>query len=97
MLLAALLGAGWTEAGLRDVVERLGVPVRLAISGVHRRGVPATRVEVLEDDPPHSRPYPQLGRLLAESRIEEPLRRSAMAVFARLAATEAKVHATPIE
>jgi uncharacterized protein (TIGR00299 family) protein len=97
MLLAALLGAGWTEAGLRDVVVRLGVPVRLAISGVQRRGVPATRVEVLEDHPPHSRPYPQLGRLLAESRIEEPLRRSAMAVLERLAAIEAEVHATPIE
>lgn len=97
MLLAALLDAGWTESGLQDVVARLGVPVRLAVSRVHRRGVPATRVEVLEDDPPHSRPYPQLGRLLAKSRIEESLRRSAMAVFARLAAVEAEVHATPVE
>jgi pyridinium-3,5-bisthiocarboxylic acid mononucleotide nickel chelatase len=97
MLLAALLGAGWPESGLQDVVAGLGVRVRLAISRVHRRGVPATRVEVLEDDPPQSRPYPPLGRLLAESRIEESLRRSATAVFARLAAVEAQVHGTPVE
>jgi pyridinium-3,5-bisthiocarboxylic acid mononucleotide nickel chelatase len=97
MLLAALLGAGWTDSALHDVVARLGIPVRLAISRVHRRGVPATRVEVLEEDPPHSRPYPALGRLLAESRIEASLRHSAMAVFARLAAVEAQVHATPVE
>ncbi len=97
MLLAALLGAGWPESGLRDVLSGLGVPARITVSRVHRRGVPATRVEVREDDPPNSRPYPALGRMLAESRIEEPLRRSALAVFARLAAVEAKVHATPIE
>ncbi|HET9001109.1 MAG TPA: nickel pincer cofactor biosynthesis protein LarC [bacterium] len=97
MLLAALLSAGWTESGLRDVVSELGVPVRITVSRVHRRGVPATRVDVQEGDPPNSRPYPALGRMLAASRIEEPLRRSALAVFARLAAVEAKVHTTPIE
>lgn len=97
MLLAALIGAGWTDSALHDVVARLNIPVRLTISRVHRRGVPATRVEVLEEDPPHSRPYPALGRLLAESQIEESLRRSAMAVFARLAAVEAHVHAMPVE
>ena len=97
MLLAALLGAGWPEPELHAVVARLGVAVRLAVSRVHRRGVPAMRVEVLEDDPPPSRPYPQLGRLLAESEIDESLRRSAMTVFARLAAVEAAVHATPVE
>src|SRR5260370_37509966 len=43
MLLPALLGAGWAEDGLHDVVARLGVPVRIAVSRVHRRGVPAVR------------------------------------------------------
>ncbi len=97
MLLAALLGAGWSEDALRDVVARLRVPVTVAVSRVHRRGVPAMRVEVLEDEAPHSRPYPVLGRLLAESRIDESLRRSATAVFARLATVEAGVHAVPVE
>ncbi len=97
MLLAALLGAGWAEEALREVVTRLGVPVRVAVRRVHRRGVPAVRVEVVEDAPPHSRFYPALARVLAESRIDEPLRRDAMAVLERLAGAEAEVHGTSIE
>ncbi|HKV45627.1 MAG TPA: nickel pincer cofactor biosynthesis protein LarC [bacterium] len=96
MLLGALLGAGWTEAALRDVVADLGVSVRIAVSRVDRRGVPAARVEVLEDEPPRSRPYPVLARLLADSRIDRALRHDAARVLERLAAVEAGVHATPI-
>ena len=97
MLLAALLGAGWAEDALRDVVARLRVPVNVVVSRVSRQGVPAMRVEVQEDEAPPSRPYPALGRLLAESRIDEPLRRAATSVLARLAEVEAGVHALPVE
>jgi len=97
MLLGALLGAGWTEAGLRDVVGRLGVPVRVAVGRVHRRHVPAVRVEVQETEPPRSRPYPVLARLLADAPLDPALRASAAAVLQRLAAAEAEIHATPID
>jgi pyridinium-3,5-bisthiocarboxylic acid mononucleotide nickel chelatase len=96
MLLAALLGAGWPEPALHDIVQRLGVPARIVVGRVERRGVPAVRVEVVEEAPPQSRPYPVLARLLTESRLDDSLRRSATAVFARLAAVEADVHARPI-
>jgi len=97
MLLGALLGAGWEEAALRDVAEGLGAAVRIAVSRVHRRGVPAFRVEVFEDGSPDSRPYPVLARLLAQSRTDDSLRRAAGAVLHRLAGSEAEVHATSIE
>lgn len=97
MLLAALLDAGWAEEALREVVTGLGVPVRIAVRRVHRRGVPAVRVEVLEDAPPHSRAYPTLERALAESRLDAPLRDDAKAVLARLAGVEAAVHGTSTE
>jgi uncharacterized protein (TIGR00299 family) protein len=97
MLLAALLGAGWTEAALRDIVAGLGLPVRIAVSRVWRQGVAAVRVEVVEEASPPARRYPALARVLTESRIDEPLRRDAAAVFERLAAVEAEVHGTPIE
>src|SRR5205807_1267599 len=84
-------GAGWAEDALHDVVARLGVPVRLGVSRVHRRGVPAVRVEVLEETPPHSRAYPALDRLLAESRIDDALRRPAMAVLEPLAGVEGEL------
>ena len=97
MLLGALLGAGWTEAALRDLIGRLGVPVRIAIGRVHRQSVPAVRVEVQETEPPHSRRYPVLARVLAEAPLDPAFRDSAAAVLRRLAAAEAEIHATPIE
>src|SRR5207302_1039013 len=97
MLLGALLGAGWTEAALRDLVGRLGVPVRIAVGRVHRQSVPAVRVEVQETGPPHSRRYPVLARVLADAPLDPAFRDSAAAVLRRLAAAEAEIHATPIE
>jgi uncharacterized protein (TIGR00299 family) protein len=97
MLLGALLGAGWAEPALRHLISELGVPVRLAVLGASRRGVPAVRVEIEEEDPPHSRTYPMLARLLAESRIDEGLRRDAAAALHRLGSVEAKAHSMPIE
>jgi uncharacterized protein (TIGR00299 family) protein len=97
MLLAALLGAGWSEAGLRDVVDRLRVPVEIAVTRVERRGVPALRVEVLEPSAPPARALGALGRLLDESALPAPLRGQAREVLARLAAVEAEIHGTPVE
>ena len=97
MLLGALLGAGWPEPALHDVAGRLGVPVRIRVDKVDRRGVPALHVEVVEEAPPHSRPYPVLARLLADSHLDDSLRRSASSVFERLAAVEATVHSRPID
>jgi uncharacterized protein (DUF111 family) len=97
MLLGAVLDAGWPEADLRDVVARLGVPVRIRVSRVDRHGVPAVRVEVHEGDPPHARPYPALAEVLAASRIDEPVRDTAGRILRHLADVEAQVHGTPVE
>ncbi len=97
MLLGALLDAGWPEARLREVASGLGVPVRIHTSRAERRGVPALRVEVQEEDPPSARPYPRLAEILAGSRIEEPVRSAAAALLRRLAEVEAEVHTAPIE
>src|SRR5262249_28722802 len=97
MLLGALLGAGWPEPALREVVAQLGVPVRIEVGRVDRRGVPALRVQVVEEAQPPSRPYPVLARLLAGSRLDDWLRRAATSVFERLAAVEATVHGRRIE
>ncbi len=97
MLLGALLGAGWTEEALRNVVASLAVPVRIRVSRVDRGGVPALHVEVQEEDPPAARPYPRLAEILAESGIDEPVRSEAAALLRRMAEVEAEVHAVPIE
>ena len=97
MLLGALLGAGWEEASFRRVVASLRVPVRVSVSRVHRRGVPAVRVEVEEEDAPHEpRPFSRLLELLGDAAIDTPVRDTATAVLERLASVEAEVHDVPV-
>ena len=97
MLLGALLGAGWPEGDLREIVERLGVTVRLAIRRVDRQGVPAVRVELQEDDAPHARPYSALAEILGSSRIAVPVREISARILRRLAEVEAEIHSAPVD
>jgi pyridinium-3,5-bisthiocarboxylic acid mononucleotide nickel chelatase len=97
MLLGALVGAGWPEAALRRVVADLGVPVRLTVTRAVRRGVPALRVEIVEDDPAHERLYPQLAAIVDGCRAAPEVRARAAGVLRRLAETESDVHGVPID
>lgn len=97
MLLGALVGAGWPEAALQRVVAELGVPVRVTVTRAERRGVPALRVEVVEDDPAHERLYPQLAAMLDGCGVAAPVRARAAAVLRRLAEVESQVHGVPVE
>lgn len=97
MLLAALLGAGWAEAALHRVVADLRVSVQIQVTPVAKRGVPALHVDLRELDPPADRPYPVLAGILAESRIEEPVRSDASALLRRIAEVESAVHGIPVE
>jgi pyridinium-3,5-bisthiocarboxylic acid mononucleotide nickel chelatase len=97
MLLGALVGAGWPEAALRQVVEDLAVPVRLMVTRAARRGVPALRVEVTEDDPAHERLYPELAGILHGCRVAQPVLARAAHVLRHLAEVESDVHGVPID
>jgi pyridinium-3,5-bisthiocarboxylic acid mononucleotide nickel chelatase len=97
MLLGALVGAGWPEASLRQVVADLGVPVRLSVTPGARRGVPALRVEVIEENPADERLYPQLAAILDGCRVAAPVRARAAGVLRRLAQVESQVHGVPVE
>jgi len=97
MLLGALVGAGWPEAALRQVVADLGVPVRLSVAPGARRGVPALRVEVIEENPADERLYPQLAAILDGCRVAAPVRARAAGVLRRLAEVESQVHGVPVE
>lgn len=97
MLLGALLGAGWEEASFRRVVASLRLPVRVRVNRVHRRGVPAIRVEVEEEDASHEpRPFSRLLELLGDAAIDAPVRDTATAVLERLAGVEADIHGIPV-
>ena len=97
MLLGALVGAGWPEPALHQVVADLGVPVRVTVARAARRGVPALRVEVVELDPAHERLYPELAAIVDGCRVAPAVRGRAAGVLRRLAEVESQVHGVPVE
>lgn len=99
MLLGALVDAGVPLARLQSAVDAV-VPgsVRLTHAEVTRAGLRASKVdvEVLVADPPH-RTWTTIRELLDSAELDPPVRERAVAVFARLAEAEGRVHGVPPE
>jgi pyridinium-3,5-bisthiocarboxylic acid mononucleotide nickel chelatase len=94
MLLGALLDAGADAGAVQAAVDAV-VPQAVAISTttVTRAGLRATKAEVAvaTGDQPHRR-WVTVRDLIANADLPDPVRARALAVFARLAAAEARVH-----
>jgi pyridinium-3,5-bisthiocarboxylic acid mononucleotide nickel chelatase len=99
MLLGALLDAGADLAAVRAAVRSLvGESVAITVAEVTRAGLRATKaeVEVMVADRPH-RTWTDVRTMIGNAELAEPVRRSAQAVFARLATAEGRVHGIPAE
>ncbi len=98
MLLGALLAAGLPEAALHRCLADLGTGgCRIRVSHETISGLAAVRVTVEADREQPHRHLRQIEEILAQSRLPEPVRRRAGAVFRRLAEAEAAVHGTGVE
>jgi hypothetical protein len=110
MTVGALLDVGLPLEALRDAVDGLGLAgVELGARRVSRSGIEATKFDVhvhgqLADAPgvshahghPH-RSYADIRALLEGSRLAEPVRTTALAIFRRLAEAEGAVHGVPAD
>ena len=93
MLLGALVDVGVPLALLQSAVDAVGVePVRLTASTVTRAGLGATKVDVEVSDAASTRTWRDVRELLERAALPDPVRATALAVFARLAGAEAAVH-----
>src|SRR5215207_5656542 len=94
MLLGALLDAGADTAAVQAAVDAV-VPQAVAIrtTTVTRAGLRATKaaVDVATADQPHRR-WVTVRDLIEKADLPGPVRARALAVFARLAVAEARVH-----
>ena len=70
----------------------------ITVAEVTRAGLRATKaeVEVTVADQPH-RTWADIRTMIDNAELAEPVRRSAQAVFARLATAEGRVHGIPAE
>jgi hypothetical protein len=101
MTVGALLHVGLPLAKLQDAIAALGLAdVTLSAEPVTRSGITATKfhVRVRGEHPEHAhgdhahRPYAAIRDLLARSTLADVVKRAALAIFARLAEAEGRVH-----
>jgi uncharacterized protein (TIGR00299 family) protein len=93
MLLGALLGAGAPLETIQAAVDAVAPEsTRLRAETVQRNGFAATRCHVEVPDSTHHRTWRDIRLLLADADLGHDVRRTAEAVFERLAVAEAAVH-----
>ena len=98
MILGALVDAGSPLASIQDAVARLVIQgVRITSKPASAGAVRGTRVLVEADGDQPSRDWHTIRLLLEESALAPPIRDTALAVFAVLAAAEAEAHGEPVE
>ncbi|MCR3923119.1 MAG: DUF111 family protein, partial [Firmicutes bacterium] len=99
MILGALLDAGASLTAIKSELAKLPLSgYELKTAPVSKKGIAAlsVTVEVQEGQQPH-RHYSDIKAMLLESELSPPVRELSLAVFARLAAAEGKVHQQPLE
>lgn len=98
MLLAALLDAGADRDELERVPAALGLgEVELVVAHVERHGIGALHVDVRAPDEDPHRSWRTIRAMLEGSELPQRVREHSLAVFARLAEAEGRVHGVPPE
>ena len=99
MILAALIDAGASIAGIEDQLSRLGLPFELTFTTVHRCGLRACKLDVASPEGTWSvmRTYADALRLLEGAGLDPEVAARAASIFGRLARAEAQVHGTTSE
>ncbi|MFA6173566.1 MAG: nickel pincer cofactor biosynthesis protein LarC [Kiritimatiellales bacterium] len=100
MFVGALLDAGLPEKTLREMVRALPVSgYQLKIEKVVKHGISATHFDVELDHAGHQ-PHRHLAdvvKIIEAARLSDSVKARSIAVFTKLAETEAKVHGTTEE
>jgi len=98
MTLGALVDAGCPLDLLRSELGNLELPGwTISAEKVWKNGMAATFVRVTTDDQSRHRSLSAILRLLEESRLAEPVKSKAAAIFRNLGEAEAAVHDVPLE
>ncbi|HVF19685.1 MAG TPA: nickel pincer cofactor biosynthesis protein LarC [Mycobacteriales bacterium] len=98
MVLGALVDAGVPVEHLQEVLDGLPVErVTLSAETVTRQSLGATLVHVAVERSTVVRTWPHVRDLIESADLPEPVRRTALDVFERLALAEAAIHRTSAE
>jgi uncharacterized protein (TIGR00299 family) protein len=92
MTVGALIDAGADSAALFQVLESLETGAKFKVDKVSRRGVAASKFQVIAGEAKGHRHLKDILELISRSAAAEPVKQNAAAVFQRLGEAEAKVH-----
>ena len=98
MILGALLDAGLSLDALK--AELLKLPIigwDLVARKVEKVCFAATKADVLVSLQPHSRPLPEIERVVRDSTLSESIKTQALIVIRMIAAEEARIHGMEVE
>ena len=91
MIVASLLNVTLTEDELEKIIERLNLSLNLRVRSVSRRGVSAPLVEV-EETEERTRTFEEVKKIIAESDLDDRVKKESLNIFERLAIAEGNVH-----
>jgi hypothetical protein len=98
MILGALIDAGAPIEAVREGLRTLPVPeFVLEAEEVRHHGLRALRLRMEVPDEKKHRHLPEIVRILRAGRLSPAVTESALRVFDRLAAAEARAHGVPVE
>jgi pyridinium-3,5-bisthiocarboxylic acid mononucleotide nickel chelatase len=93
MMVGAILDAGWSEDEMHAVLEQIPIAdARVTVESRKQHSLRGTGIRVDAATEPPERPYAEIRKLLASSRLEEPVRSKALELFHRLAVVEGRIH-----
>ncbi len=96
MTVGALIDAGADSGALVHILESLDTGAKFQVEKVSRRGVAASKFNVIAGEAKGHRHLKDILDLIAKSTAPEPVKQNAGAVFQRLGEAEAKVHGIPL-
>lgn len=99
MTLGAFLDIGADPAHLERELAKLGVPgFHLEIDKTQKRGITGTKCRVVMDRHEHAhRHFSDIVKIIESSGLDEAVKKTAIAIFRRVAEAEGKVHGVPME
>lgn len=97
MTVGSLVDAGADAGQLVAALESLGTGAQFTIEKTKRRGIAATKFNVLGTDTKKHRHLPHIVQMIDAAALSERARANAKLVFQKLGESEATVHGTPIE
>ena len=97
MILGACIDAGGDVERIRSALDSLGLNIKLEVERVKKKGIAATKANVIVADEKKHRHLPDIERIIASGSLSDEQRELALKIFRKVAEAEAKVHGIPIE